>query len=216
MKKLITICVVAKKMKTNRQQLNTVLTTMTTLVLLAVGPTQSAWADVTYTYDGNPFSYVGTGPDVTNVSGSFTVASFLPANTTLTLTPYTVGGTITSLDFTDGRSIWGIDDYVTHSDQAGSNPVGIDSLFSVTTDATGEIVSWYFNILSTTGLINSWNSPSWDSPISGYVVGDGSQQWYNYNAGNLNAPGTWTVSGIPEPATIILLTLGGLVLRKKN
>ena len=106
MKKLITMCLVAKKMKTNRQQLNMVLTTMTTLVLLAVGPTQSAWADVTYTYDGNPFSYVGTGPDVTNVSGHFTVVSSLPANTTQTLTPDTVGGTITGFKFTDGRRYW--------------------------------------------------------------------------------------------------------------
>jgi preprotein translocase subunit SecG len=36
------------------------------VTLLAIGLAQSAKANtITYTYTGNPFSYVGTGPDVT-------------------------------------------------------------------------------------------------------------------------------------------------------
>src|SRR5581483_11511944 len=70
----------------------------------ALGLALSAGAQVTYTYTGDPFSYNGSAYSyVTHVSGSFTVASPLAANTTLNLFPYTVGGTITSYSFTDGR-----------------------------------------------------------------------------------------------------------------
>jgi len=140
------------------------------MAILAFCLTQSVRAQVTYTYTGNPFSYVGTsdffGAPVTSVSGYFTVASALAPNTTQNLTPNTIGGTITDYSFTDGRYTDDIGNYAT------SAPINIDSgtgsgapTFTVTTGANGNIIFWDLNILSPTAYIASWNVNSWNAPV---------------------------------------------------
>ena len=188
------------------KQSSVVHVVVSAIALVALLLPGSALADVVYTYTGNSFDYVGTDPDVTHVSGSFTLPLALPADTTSILTPDTVGGTITDYQFTDGRSIWDKSNYIEYT-----NPLPQwSSIISVTTNAGGGIDSWYINIYSPSGLINSNNAP-YDGTL---IREDGAQQWDNYNAFNDNAPGGWVVS--PEPATLSLLALGGLaVLRRR-
>jgi hypothetical protein len=187
-------------------------------VLLAAGvlgvfaPWLPAQADVIYTYTGQHFSYVGTGPDVTHVSGFFTLSTPLAANTSAYLTPYTVGGAINNFDFTDGRLTWNIGNY------AATWPTSSDSQFFVTTDASGGIANWDIIIEGYVsfegGDISTCNTPS--------CVSDGTSIYNNYDAYNFNQPGTWTVSGvaIPEPSSAPLLVAGllglvAVVLRRK-
>ena len=155
--------------------------------LLAFGQMQSARADTIYKYTGNHFSYVGTGPDVTNLSGSFTVLSALAANTSYTLTPSTVGGTITNLSFTDGRSVWNMSNYITYSSVINAN-----SLIDVKTDANGNIVSWWLHICSSSGDIQTCTA-DWACGGLGRAY-DNTEQFNNYDAYNFNEPGAWTTT----------------------
>jgi hypothetical protein len=163
--------------------------------------TQSAGAKrVIYTYTGKPFSYVGTGPGVTSVSGYFTVSSALAPNTTQNLYPDTVGGTITDYEFTDGRYILDIGNYAT-SDSFDNGTGPGTPMIEVTTGPDGHITSWYLNILSPTAYINSWNWP-YDT-LYGPSVADGVQADPSqaYDAYNGNSPGTWSVgTNIPPVA----------------
>jgi len=195
------------------------------LAAILCGLPRTARGQVTYAYTGNSFSYVGTGPDVTHVSGSFTLASAIPANTTVLLSPYTAGGTITDYSFTDGRYTTDIGNYAT------TNPLAEGPFtFVVTTDGNGNIANWDLGIISSDAWINTWDVSSWsqtgyddlydtgNQPASDGVVADTSQP---YDAYNFNTPGTWTVTGsrVPEPGTDAILVLGGFIglagLRRK-
>lgn len=147
-------------------------------VLFLIAFAQPVRADVTYSYTGSRFTYVGTGRDVTNVTGSFTVASALQANSTQNLTVAGVGGKIIAYRFTDGRSTWESSNYVASDDFA----------FSVTTDANGNLVSWQINAFSSVGSISSCTA------CSGGQAYDNVSVSYNYNAFNFNLPGIWTRS----------------------
>jgi hypothetical protein len=178
--------------------------------LLTLGVAQSARADTMYTYTGQAFSYRG-GPG-TQVTGSFTVSSPLGSSTTQTLTPASLGGTITSYDFTDGSTVWDLGNYVGVS--GGLNPFD-NSQFSITTDASGKITSWFLNIYSPVGLITTCNTCN-----SGGAYDDTSV-FYNYDGYNFNSPGTWSdpPAAMPEPTSGLLLTtgllgLGIMVLRR--
>ncbi|HZQ48423.1 MAG TPA: PEP-CTERM sorting domain-containing protein [Verrucomicrobiae bacterium] len=191
----------------------------------ALGLALSAGAQVTYTYTGDPFSYNGSAYSyVTHVSGSFTVASPLAANTTLNLFPYTVGGTITSYSFTDGRYTLNNGNYAT------SNPIGYGTggsapTFAVTTGASGNIINWDLNILSPAAYINSYNVSSWSAPVYNTLYNEGgpsdgvvAEPSSPYDAYNFGSAGTWTVTGVPEPGTLSLMALGlgGLAWFRKH
>jgi MYXO-CTERM domain-containing protein len=177
-------------------------------VLLTMGLAQSAKADTVYTYAGQPFAYNGSW-GLTGVQGSFTVSSPLAADTAYNLTPDTLGGTITGYDFTDGKTTWDLANYVTGNPaQAGYNG---PSDFSVTTNASGEIVSWDLNIYNSVGVITTCSScNSLGGPY------DDTSVFYNYDGYNNpgNGAGTWTGSGptpTPEPSTSSLLFGAGLL-----
>lgn len=170
------------------------------VALLAIVAARSARADYTYTYTGNPFSYVGTGPDVSNVSGYFDVSYQLAADTTYDLTPYTVGGVV-NFDFTDGRTTWDMANFSATSTIAGGAPPG----FSVTTDASGQIVSWYLQIYSANAAVTTCNGSACDT-VFGYDSDDASGVFFNYDAYIFDSPGTW--AEVPEPSTGLLFVAG--------
>jgi hypothetical protein len=202
------------------------------MLLAAIMPclAPSVRAQVTYTYTGSPFTYVGTyGTDVTHISGSFSLASALPPNYTYLLTPDTIGGTILNYSFTDGR------DTLTMANYATSNSLGYGSgqshpTFAVTTGSSGQITAWDLNILSPAAWINLYNvtNPTmWTSdpvystlfnegttPVDGIVANPSAP----YNANAVPSSGSWSVSGIPEPSTYAALfglaALGFAVLRR--
>lgn len=153
----------------------------------------TASAQVTYSYTGNRFLYIGGCCGVSNVSGSFTVSSALAANTT-----YNLVGAILNYHFSDGRTIW------TPSNYPGgpTPPFGTANEFTVSTDASGNITSWQINIVSNSpaALITT---QSLDFAVGGGVL-DATNVYGNYNAysfapGNPNGqrgvPGTWTSTG---------------------
>jgi len=185
--------------------------------LLLVGLAQPARADFIYTYTGNPFSYVGTGPDVTNVSGYLDVTYSLAANTTYDLTPNTVGGVL-NYDFTDGRTTWDSANY----DSSIPSPETISSAFSVTTDANGQIVSWNLNIYSSTGAITTCDGNACEAFYSTTNSAlDDTNVFFNYDAYNFNSPGTWTETTVPEPSTVLIFAVGlaglaAMIARRKQ
>jgi len=184
--------------------------------LLLIGLAQPARADFIYSYTGNSFSYRGTGPDVTNVSGYLDVTYSLAANTTYDLTPNTVGGVL-NYDFTDGRTTWNLANY----DSSIPSPETISSAFSVTTDANGQIASWNLNIYSSSGAITTCDGSACEAYYSTTNSAlDDTNVFFNYDAYNFNSPGTWTETSVPEPATLTMFGLSmaglGLVRRRKG
>ena len=199
------------------------------LVGAVLGLALSARAQVTYTYTGNPFSYNGSAYSyVTHISGSFTVASPLAANSFYTNSGLTLGksggGTgpaIGNYSFSDGKYINNFANYSTTGGPGGEWGNGTGSgttIFDVTTGADGNITSWYLNILSSTAQMNTFDCPAsypYGASVSDQVTAEPSSP---YDAYNFGSPGTWSVTGVPEPGTLSLMTLGlgGLALLRKS
>jgi hypothetical protein len=177
----------------------------------------SAGADTLYTYTGNPFTtffppdmcVVGVGE--CQISFSFEVPSPLPPSF-----GSGSGAFVTPLAFsmTDGVHT------VTQSNSLTQFNIP-DFFFFIGTDPSGQIDLWGIEAgmqvgQQTLDLLTD-NLPQF--------TGDSTSNFSGYGtvsvggAGNLNHPGTWTMSNVPEPSSLMLLgtgLLGMLGLRRKR
>ena len=91
----------------------------------------------TYTYTGNPFTgFSNTAcPPICRITGSFSVAQPLPQNSTVSLS------TPSSFSFTDG-----FDTITGGANTCGPDGQGACFTLNGTTNAQGQIVSWWLDI----------------------------------------------------------------------
>ena len=164
------------------------------LTILLVATAVCASADITYVYTANPFDQFWGGdacPSTCQVTGWITFAQPLPAGL-LTLTFFNPE----HFSFTDGN--------VTINDGNAS----IASSIGFTTDWGGNITGWniqLFNEAVTTLIFSSTNPPG----CNGCDVYDYSYNWDTMaGAIILDNPGTWTIAGTPEPASVLLVVSG--------
>jgi len=170
----------------------------------------------TYTYTGNPFSYNGSGYAITSITGSLTLSSPLAVGTTTTLGLASLGGTITGYAFTDGGP--NTSDLANYSLTGFQSSMYGDSQFTLTTDASGQIVAWYLAMYNTSnGIIVSCTVGTGLYCPAGGEANDGTDVYNNYVAYNYGDPGSWAettaITSAPEPGTDSLVLFGvGVVL----
>ena len=164
----------------------------------------SAKADTTYTYTGAPFFEFGAAvcPPTCNITGSFTLATPIPANTSATITTFAFStGPFTFTSLTNGP-------------------------FGVSTNAAGVIDSWSIDMIENLGggvAEISSGAPTFNDELEFGAddgLGDGGLKFFfGADAGGI---GFWTSStstGVPEPTSGTLLIAGlvglvGLALKK--
>lgn len=165
------------------------------VVALLASPSK---ADSVYTYTGNTFTAVfGTlsCPPGCAITGSFTVAAPLSPDSSYYFTPESFGFTAMGVTFTQGT--------VSKAD------------FGVITNSFSQIIGWNmdwfqgsYEMFSSTGP--SVICPSGCSQIDVIAQLSGST---DVGGGNvLNDPGTWSMSAVPEPSSLLLLSMGMLVV----
>lgn len=156
-------------------------------------------ADTIYTYTGNPFTdFFNTAcPPTCNMSGFFTLSSPLAPNTVVfNLIP-------DSFSFTDGS--------VTITDtNATVSPFGSGQFsdFWVTTNSLGNIVVWNTQFFSGPNFMFSGTNPP---GCVGCGVIDTSGAFVNTVVGSAfvnDNPGTWSVTPVPEPGSVLFITTG--------
>ena len=150
-----------------------------------------AWADVTYTYNGKPFTSTTTSPvpGASAISFQMVFTSAIPPNSFVTLGGTGWNGTICTVhpkswSLTDGAHT------ITSSD-----PGVVDEKTGcgyVRTDNTGSVSEWSIDYWRQAGqsvemLTSSIPIPAW--PSDGVVLYSG-----DYVSYNRDSPGTWTVS----------------------
>jgi hypothetical protein len=170
------------------------------LTCLALGSlvAGSAKANTVYTYTGNQFNQFGgpaACPPECNLSGFFTLAAPLLINlTSASFVPLT-------FSFTDGITTF------TETTATSFDFVGVG------TDSAGNIVSWNIDFNGTSCSVGNCFFSSTNPPgCTGCSVIDGSFS----SPGGVptqfaeikNAPGTWTMSTVPEPGTLVLFGSG--------
>jgi PEP-CTERM motif len=162
----------------------------------------SARADEIYTYTGNSFSSC-SGACSGSLSGSFTLAQVLPDSSTISVQfPNTPGYTnVLSWSFTDGNFTWNPQD----------SPAGFTATF--TTDSNGQIIQWTLNGGTATVGSNTfqWSSSNVGCAIHMLTCVDSSTEDTTIFAKSFT-PGVWTKTPLPEPSSLLLLSLGMIAL----
>jgi len=159
---------------------------------LVLGLGAPAWADVIYTYTGNPF---------TSAQAPYTTLDKITATMTLTnplapsLSLSDVTPNLVALSMSDGVQTLGL---------AGST----DTTAEFSTDSTGAITNWQVVLAilaspGTTRLLATENTSLQekdvvDNPVIGSI--------FLQAGSNENSPGVWTL--VPEPFSVTLLAMG--------
>ncbi|HME70522.1 MAG TPA: PEP-CTERM sorting domain-containing protein, partial [Myxococcota bacterium] len=158
----------------------------------------SAWADVIYSYTGNPFTQVSGSPYTT--SDYVTVSMTLPNAIAPSQTDLVVTSQLISLTMSDG--VQTIDLFI-------PNLIAGDTFAKFTTDSQGNITAWNVDLavsdVPNNDQINTFlNQDAGVNDIAeiGNNLGAPAGAWGQ----NSNLPGTWSV--VPEPNTAALLATG--------
>jgi hypothetical protein len=157
------------------------------LLFASVARADSTWV---YTYTGNPlFSSAGVPNCECSVTGAFTLNAPLGDLETFSPSMYSY-------------SVGGIDGFT-------FNPSDARGGVSVTTDASGNIVSWFVSLADVTdadiNLISSFTGSFDDEYIPYDAIDTYGGYWI------MNSPGSWTVTevpSVPEPSSLLLLGVG--------
>jgi len=159
-------------------------------------------ASTVYFYVGNDFQYADNSAGAwastsEYITGWFTVAAPLPANSLLNLTP---------LD-------WSLSDGLHTLDPSTLN---VDSFaLTIFTDANADFSNWSFLAAETGSGVDGTSGmtlatiafPGMVQDLSSGVFADGAS-----TAFNLNSPGVWSSTTIPEPGTLALAASGAILL----
>jgi hypothetical protein len=166
------------------------------LLLLCFMLPGSVRADTfTYTYTGDlftQFSLSGQCPSECKITGSFTVPTRLTGGMSLqSVSPV-------SFVFSDGNN------NITSGDE---DPTALQ--FRIATNRRGNIDGWYIVLedLSHDLEMQTLNAPAFDLNVRDLTAAAG-----EYQAENMNSPGTWSPSAVPEPSSLMLFVTGLLGL----
>ena len=180
-----------------------------TAALFVLGLPPSAPADTIYTYTGHNYTscagtYCTGGPYALSATFKTTLTGSALDNLSFAdITP-----TITSFVFTDGSGL-----------TINQNTVGARTSISLSTDASGNIVTWLAGGYANSAEVQM--QTNWNSPF-GFIPGADFSETTASFAGSYgfigNNPGTWTSTPDPPPGTLLgtgLLALLAFVTRSK-
>lgn len=191
------------------------------LGLTALGTSSAVRADTegfTYTYTGNQFtSFIGalSCPPDCSFDGSFTVATPLSPGTSTVISPKEFDFHISP----SGGPSW----------TSSNGTIVLHDIFIITTDASGDIISWdiFLGLEPGPGLLSLCGPPAADN-VTSCGVGPSASSGDIWETGGQpgafafnNNPGSWSppVFSAPEPSSVFLLGSGLLMvisIRRKH
>lgn len=182
-----------------------------------------AFAQVTYTYTGHPFTLFSCGPSNPG-PGTIDCSTPAPANpdTSYTATDF-VSGTLTlssplpaNLPYQDIRTFPGFQITLNDGQHTVTNAEALGWFAEVSTDGNGNINSWRFVL--NTGGVDDGGISTINAVINGFdsVIDQGTLACCDPNppgnlALNLSMPGTWTSSNTPPSPSAAVSSLENMV-----